>query len=232
MLCIAHRGSSVAAPENTLEAFELAVRERADMIETDLHLTRDGRVPLYHDSAFDGRPIGEWSLGELRARLPRAPTLEEALDAVGAAIPFNLELKAWPDDRTIYAGLEKHVLAELERRGWLARTLFSSFYDEALARLRAAEPRARIGLLLARRSAANMLERAERLGAEALHPARSLVTRELVDESHRAGLRVHVFTVDDPDDQRRLLDWGVDGVFTNLPAQLRAILDGARASSA
>jgi glycerophosphoryl diester phosphodiesterase len=49
-----------------------------------------------------------------------------------------------------------------------------------------------------------------------------------VDESHRSGLRVNVFTVDDPDDQRRLLDWGVDGVFTNVPAQLRAILDGAR----
>jgi len=51
---------------------------------------------------------------------------------------------------------------------------------------------------------------------------------ELVDESHRLGLRVNVFTVDDPDDQRRLLDWGVDGVFTNVPAQLRAILDGRR----
>ncbi len=225
MLCIAHRGSSIAAPENTLEAFRLAVRERADMIETDLHLTRDGQVPLYHDSTLDGRPLGEWSLAELRARLPGAPTLAEALDAVGAEIPFNLELKSWPDDRTTYAGLEQHVLAELARRGWLERTLFSSFYDEALVRLRAAEPRARIGLLLSQRSAVAMFERAARLRAEALHPARSVVTRELVEESHRSGLRVHVYTVDDPDDQRRLLDWGVDGVFTNVPAQLRAILD-------
>lgn len=228
MLCIAHRGSSIAAPENTLAAFRLAVRERADMIETDLHLTRDGAVPLYHDSALDGRPIGEWNLSELRARLPGAPTLEEALDAVGAQIPFNLELKAWPDDRTLYVGLEKHVLDALARRGWLARTLFSSFYDAALERLRAAEARARIGLLLARRSAADMFGRAARLRAEALHPARPLVTRELVEQAHREGLRVNVFTVDDPDDQRRLLDWGVDGVFTNVPAQLRAILDGGR----
>ncbi len=228
MLCIAHRGSSIAAPENTLAAFRLAVRERADMIETDLHLTRDAQVPLFHDSALDGRPIGELRLAELRARLPSAPTLEEALDAVGAEIPFNLELKAWPDDRTLYAGLEQRVLAELERRSLLDRTLFSSFYDAALERLRAAEPRARVGLLLARRSAADMFARAARLGAEALHPARTLVTRELVEEAHRSGFRVNVFTVDEPDDQRKLLDWGVDGIFTNVPAQLRAILDGRR----
>jgi glycerophosphoryl diester phosphodiesterase len=70
-----------------------------------------------------------------------------------------------------------------------------------------------------------MLERAEALRAEAIHPARTLVNAELVREIHRAGLRVNVFTVDDPDDQRRLLDWGVDGIFTNVPAQLRKILD-------
>jgi glycerophosphoryl diester phosphodiesterase len=225
MLCIAHRGSSVAALENTLEAFELAVRERADMIETDLHLTRDGRVPLYHDSALDGRPIGEWSFAELRARLPSAPTLEEALDAVGAAIPFNLELKSGPDDRTIYAGLEKHVLAELERRGWLARTLFSSFYDSALAELRRLEPTARIGLLVSQRGDVSVPERATRLGAEAVHPERSITSAERVRELHAGGWRVHVFTVDDERDLARLIEWGVDGIFTNAPARLRALLD-------
>jgi glycerophosphoryl diester phosphodiesterase len=224
-LVIAHRGASRDAPENTLEAFRLAVRQRADMIETDLHLSRDGAVPLYHDSALGGRPLAQLSLGEIRAARRGVPTLEEALDAVGAEIPFNLELKALPDDVTTYAGLEERVLAEIRRRGWLARTLFSSFYVAALERLRELEPSARIGLLLSSRSAGRMLERAERLRAEAVHPARALVREALVSELHAAGLRVHVFTVDDPDDQRRLIDWGVDGIFTNVPAQLRAILD-------
>ncbi len=222
---IAHRGASRDAPENTLEAFRLAVRQRADMIETDLHLSRDAQIPLYHDSTLAGRPVAELSLEEIRGLQKSVPTLEEALDAVGAEIPFNLELKALPDDRTTYRGLEERVLGEIRRRGWLARTLFSSFYDPALARLRELEPAARIGLLVSSRSAARMLERAERLRAEAIHPARSLVREDVVGEIHRAGLRVHVFTVDDPDDQRRLVGWGVDGIFTNLPAQLRAILD-------
>jgi len=222
---IAHRGASRDAPENTLAAFRLAVHQRADMIETDLHLSRDGQVPLYHDSTLAGRPVAELSLAEIRARHAGVPTLEEAFDAVGAEIPFNLELKALPDDRTPYRGLEERVLAEIHRRGWLARTLFSSFYDPALARLRELEPAARIGLLVSGRSAARMLDRAAQLRAEAIHPARSLVREEVVAEIHRAGLRVNVFTVDDPDDQRRLVDWGVDGIFTNVPAQLRGILD-------
>jgi glycerophosphoryl diester phosphodiesterase len=225
VLCIAHRGASHDAPENTLEAFRLAVRQRADMIETDLHLSRDGAVPLHHDSSLGGRPLAELSLCEIRAARPGVPTLEEALDVVGAEIPFNLELKALPDDVTPYRGLEERVLAEVRRRGWLARTLFSSFYDAALARLRELEPAARIGLLVSTRSAARMLERAARLGAEAVHPARPLVREGLVAEIHGAGLRVHVFTVDDPEDQRRLIEWGVDGIFTNVPARLREILD-------
>jgi hypothetical protein len=170
-------------------------------------------VPLYHDSALDGARSRMESRRAARAAAARPRSRKRSTRS--APRSRSISSLVWPDDRTLYPGLEKQVLAELERRGWLARTLFSSFYDEALARLRAAEPRARIGLLLARRSAANMFERSQRLGAEALHPARSLVTPELVDESHRLGLRVHVFTVDDTDDQRRLLDWGVDGVFTN-----------------
>jgi glycerophosphoryl diester phosphodiesterase len=227
-LDIAHRGASRDAPENTLEAFRLAVAQRADMIETDLHLSRDGQVPLYHDSALRGRPLAELSLAEIRAAHAGVPTLEEALDAVGAEIPFNLELKALPDDRTTYRGLEQRVLAELDKRGLLARTLFSSFYDAALARLRELEPAARIGLLVSTRSAARMLERAESLRAEAIHPARVLVREDVVAEIHRAGFRVNVFTVDDPADQRRLIEWGVDGIFTNVPAQLREILGDLR----
>ena len=80
-LVIAHRGASIDAPENTIEAFQLAVEQGADMIETDLHLSKDGAVPLYHDSKIDGVPVGDYTLAELRERIPGLPTLEEALDA-------------------------------------------------------------------------------------------------------------------------------------------------------
>ncbi len=219
---IAHRGASRDAPENTLEAFALAVEQGADMIETDLHLSSDGELPLLHDSEIDGRAVGSFALAVLRERIPGLPTLEETLDRLGSAIAFNLELKSHP--RHEYPGLEERVLREVRERGLLERTLFSCFSDPALARLRSLEPAARIGLLISRRSNLAVAERAEKLGAEAVHPELAITTRELVDDLHGRGYQVNVFTVDDPGDQRRLIDWGVDGIFTNVPAQLRSLL--------
>jgi len=221
-LVIAHRGASIDAPENTIEAFQLAVEQGADMIETDLHLSKDGAVPLYHDSEIDGVAVGSYTLAELRERIPGLPTLEEALDAVGDRIAFNLELKRLPDYD--YQGLEERVLAEVNRRGLLDRSLFSCFYDTALSDLRALAPSARIGLLVSPRSNVAVVERAKRLGAEAVHPQLQITTESLVSEIHAGGFRCYVFTVDEPDDQRRLLGWGVDGFFTNLPGPLRALV--------
>ena len=223
-LVIAHRGASHDAPENTPAAFQLAVEQRADMIETDLHLCRDGSVPLYHDNELEGRPLRDWTLAELRERVPDLPTLEETLDRFGDVIPFNLELKTHPDHE--YPGLEERVLDEVRKRGLLERTLFSCFFDPALARLRELEPDARIGLLVSRRSNLKISERAARLRAEAVHPELAIATPELLGELRAAGLPVNVFTVDDPRDQRHLIQQGVAGLFTNLPGKLRELLEG------
>lgn len=222
-LDIAHRGASHDAPENTLEAFELAVAQGADMIETDLHQLRDGTIVLLHDTELDGCLLGALDRAELSELAPSVPTLDEALDAVGARVPFNLEIKGGPE--TDYAGLPARALEAVRKRGWLEKTLFSSFYDGALAELRGLDAGVRIGLLISRKAPVAIAERASRLGAEAVHPDRSVLTRELVDEIHANGYRVNVFTVDDETDLHRVLEWGVDGIFTNVPARLRAILD-------
>jgi glycerophosphoryl diester phosphodiesterase len=112
-------------------------------------------------------------------------------------------------------------------RGLLERTLFSSFEPAALRELRALEPDARIGVLVRRRRGPDAEKLAVELRAEALHPPRQQVRRELVERLHASGFAVNVFTVDEVAEQRRLVDWGVDGIFTNRPAQLRALL-GAR----
>ena len=221
-LTIAHRGASVDAPENTLESFRLAVSQGADMIETDLHCSRDGAIPLHHDLRLGGEPIGALSLAEIRRHVAEVPTLEEALDAVGEQIPFNLELKRPPQGE--YAGLEQAALDEVRRRGWLARTLFSCFDEQVLLRVRELEPEARLGLLVTGDAEDGMEVRAARLGAESVHLPLSLARADSIEKLHAQGFRVHVFTVDDPEDQRRLLGWGVDGIFTNVPARLRGIL--------
>jgi len=219
---IAHRGASVDALENTLEAFALAVEQGADMIETDLHLLRDGAVALYHDDEIGGVPVGALTLAELRERLPRVPTLQETLDRFGDLIPWNLEIKS---PRTgDYAGLEGIALEQVRRRGILERTLFSSFSDSVLHKLRALEPKARLGTLVWVRQPGDILARAAGVGAEAVHLHVSLASEERVREAHAAERRVNVYTVDDPDMQRRLASVGVDGIFTNLPGKLRANL--------
>ncbi|MEE9607691.1 MAG: glycerophosphodiester phosphodiesterase family protein [Myxococcota bacterium] len=230
-LVIAHRGASGYRPENTLPAFDLAARQRADMIEIDLHRTRDGVTVIRHDeelASLGGTgDIADATLAELRAldagEGERIPTLDEVLDRFGAQIAFNLEFK-W-GRRGAYRGMEAAVLEAVERRGLLPRTLFSSFSDPILAALRAHSARARIGFLLSPRAASRPLERARAVGAEAIHPWIGLAQPELVAAAHAEGLAVYVFTVDAEEEMRRLFEIGVDGLFTNYPDRLRGLLD-------
>jgi glycerophosphoryl diester phosphodiesterase len=233
-LVIAHRGASGHRPENTLPAYELAVEQGADMIEVDLHRTRDGAVVVTHDEELAGLggrgEIADATLADVRAldagSGERVPTLAELLDGYGKRIALNLELKR--GTRAEYPELEAETVAALERRGLLDRVLFSSFYDPVLRRLRGLAPAARIGLLISRRYPDAAIDRAKGLGAEALHPEVALVTPALVGEAHAAGLAVYVYTVDEPSEMERLLGLGVDGLFTNFPDRLRRLLDAPR----
>ena len=235
-LVIAHRGSSGERPENTLPAFERAIEQAADMIETDLHLSSDGVVVIHHDAELER--LGEE--GEIRDRTAselaamnaapgvtvaeNMPTLLELLDGFGERMQFNLELKVGRDDAA-YEGLEDLVVSAVEARGLMPRMLFSSFYDPVLARLRERSASARIALLISPRAPVAIFERAARVSAEAINPDVRLVTRELVEQAHAAGLRVYPYTANESAEMERLLDCGVDGIITNHPARLHALLD-------
>jgi glycerophosphoryl diester phosphodiesterase len=229
-LVIAHRGSSGERPENTLPAYALALEQGADMIEIDLHRTRDGAIVIAHDECLpglpEGREIGDSALADVRAVADgdrRVPTLDEVLDGFGARIPFNLEIKV--GGRGAYPGIEAETLAALGRRGLGATILFSSFDDGVLQRLREADPHARLGVLVSGRAPERWLERCAAVGAEAVHFWKGLAGAPAVEAAHRAGLAVYVYTVDEPAEMRSLLDRGCDGLFTNFPARLRSLLD-------
>jgi glycerophosphoryl diester phosphodiesterase len=228
---IAHRGASAHRAENTRAAFELAVAQGADMIETDLHRTRDGAIVLAHDAELarlGGKgEIGTATWAEVRALDAGGgepvPGLDETLDALGARIPWNLEIKK--PGHGFYEGIEAAAVAAVSRRGLLEATLFSSFYDPVLERLRAvSDGAARLALLVSRRYPHDAVGRARALGARALHPEAAVTTPALVAEAHAAGLAVYVFTVDERAEMERLLDQGVDGLFTNHPDRMRAVL--------
>ncbi len=237
-LVIAHRGASAYRPENTLPAYALAVEQRADMIEVDLHRSRDGVIVIAHDADL-GRfgaegVIGAKTLAELRALdaggegsgSATIPTLDEVLDGFGHQSPFNLELK-WGSEGP-YSGLEAEALEAVESRGILERTLFSSFQDSILAELRRTSSAARLAVLVDPRQPElrNMLERARSLGAEAINPHFMLASEGLIAQAHSADLAVYAYTVDDPKTMRALIDAGIDGLFTNRPDAMRAVVDG------
>ena len=231
MLVIAHRGASGHRPENTLPAYELAIEMQSDMIEIDLHRTKDGQVVVTHDAELPGLgEIGDHSLEEVRALDmgggERAPTLDEVLDGFASRIPFNLEIK-WGAAGE-YHSLEAQTLAALAQRGLGGDILFSSFRRSVLARLRELEPKARLALLVSPETPNYSLERAlaqaAELECEALNPHWSQADETLVAAAHGAGLSVNVYTVNEVSGLRRMIDLGVDGVFTNFPDRLRALL--------
>ena len=234
-LVIAHRGASGDRPENTRAAFERAIELSADMIETDLHVTRDGVVVIHHDASLERFGLE----GEIRdltaqelARLDVAPdavehaaipTLLDLLDDFADRVDFNLELKVGVS--AAYDGLEAQVIEELERRALLSRMLLSCFEDEVLERLRARSAEARLAVLVSHQNPHGIFERAERVAAEAINPQCFLVDAALVEEAHARGLAVYPYTANERPEMTRLLDLGVDGVITNFPARLRQLVE-------
>lgn len=251
-IAIGHRGCAGEVPENTLESFARGLAAGAAILESDVHLTRDGVPVLIHDDdvarVTEGAgPVRELALAELqrldagfrfspdggrshpfRGRGLRIPTLAEAFAALPGA-RFNLELKQ------DVPGLVERTLDAVHAAGREERTLLTAADDALMARLRAAlarHPRAvAVGastgdVLDFVRSAQDGV--APRPGPMALQiPAefagRPLATRELVACAHAQGVQVHVWTINEPAEIARLLDLGVDGIVSDFPARAAAL---------
>ncbi len=228
---IAHRGASGDYPENTLVAFAAAIEAGAEMCELDVQLSADGVAVVIHDDTVDrttdGRgAVASMTLAQLR-RLDagrrfgsrftgaRIPTLDEVFGLAKGRCALNVELKA--------AGAEREVCRLARAHGALAETIVSSFDWPALGAVRKLEPAMGIGVLADKNPDA-MLEEAVRLGAVSVNPRYDMVTRALIERAHQAGLRVLVWTVDRAARMRRMIAMGVDGIMTNYPARLAALL--------
>ncbi len=235
-LAFAHRGGAAEGDENTTAAFERAVKLGYQYVETDVHSTADGVAVVFHDSTLDrvaGRPgrIDALSWADLRtiriAGEAAVPRLDEVLDA-WPEIRFNIDVKA-------DAGPEPTVDA-VRRAGAGDRVLLASFSDARLARVRKlAGPGVATSLgmsSVARLRLASLAGLRPRLPdsvAAAQVPVRHgpvrVVDRRFIRTAHRLGIQVHVWTIDEPDEMRRLLDLGVDGIMTDRIEVLRAVFE-------
>lgn len=237
-LNIAHRGASTLAPENTLAAFLKAAEAGADMVELDVHLTRDNHLVVIHDDnvrrTTDGSGwVGRMTLAAVKAldagcrfspafAGERIPTLEEVIEATRGRIALNIELKAFPaaEDLAVHS-----LLNSLAREGVEGEVLVSSFRRSALKKLRQRSSRVRTALLY--NVSMSPVAAAKAVGATALHPIAAMVGQELVRRAHGEGLAVNAWTVDDPREMNRLRHMGVDGIITNDPLTLRYVLDSS-----
>lgn len=238
-LVFGHRGASAEAPENTLCAFRLAMEQGADGVELDAWCCGTGEVVVIHDletrrTAGGTLLVPEAPLGALRAldagchkgerfTGERIPLLAEVLEALPGAL-FNVELKGRGGDGRVAAaaaGVIRDARAE-------ERVLVSSFDFRLLAAFRKLAPSLPLGLLYEEGHLLRLRTHfsALWLKAAAVHPEARLCTAARMEAWKARGLLVNVWTVDAPEEARRLAVLGATGLITNLPGQVVQELRG------
>ncbi len=234
----AHRGASAYAPENTLPAFQKAIELGADGVELDVHLSRDGEVMVCHDDTVErctgqkGK-VRKMTCAELKAldcsyifpafQGVRMPTLREVYELIApTSLTVNVELKpATPLD----IGLERKCIALAEEFGMTERVIYSSFHFARLRRLRLLDPDLPTALLYEKWKSL-LIRPLNHRARSAMHPEFvDMFRREAVERIHRSGQKVNVWTVNEPEDVRRLAALGVDAIITNKPDLVRAVLE-------
>jgi len=214
-LTIGHRGIMGVEPENTLRSFTAAQQAGLDLIELDLHLSKDGALVVMHDADVDrttdgSGPIAEKTLAELRVldagRGERVPVFEEVLDAVTA--PLQAEIKDVAAAR---------ALAEvMNRRDLVGRVEVLSFHDGAIAEIARLVPGVRTALV-ASHYGIDVVERATAVGATSLVLNIRRLTLEIVERARKADLRIIGWVVNTQDHLRLVRALELDGATTDYP---------------
>jgi len=252
-----HRGASGEAPENTLVAFERALAQGAEVIETDVHLTHDGEVVIAHDADVSRTTDGSGQIAALRlselsaldaghgfspdggrshpyrGRGLSIPTLREVFRRL-PGVRFNIELKS--EEARLVAAVVA-LVAEHERA---PLSLLAAGEEQTLAAVRLEVARRSVPVALGAsvadvlgfvRAALGQGEAPRGPMALQIPPSfagQPLVTRELIDFAHSRDVQVHVWTINDEPEMERLLDLGVDGLMSDFPGRLRGVVDARR----
>ena len=245
----AHRGASGERPENTMAAFERAVELGCECIELDVHAAQDGHVVVIHDETLERTtnglgPVGEYSLAALqqldagyrfspddektqpfRASDVVIPSLEEVLSGF-PQVRFTVEIKQSEPP------IEETVLAVLNACDRAGDVVLASKEDAVLTRTRKLAPD--VATSFAYQEIADFIQRVTTGRLDDYRPPGQaiqippdykgipLVTEATISAAHRFDLEMHVWTINEPDEIRRLLDLGVDGVMSDFPARLLA----------
>ena len=232
----AHRGACGYEPENTMEAFALAMEQGADGIELDVQLTKDGKLVIFHDETIDRMCHGtgwvkDFTLEELRkyevcspeGKKGRIPTLREVLELVKPGnLKVNIELKTgiyW------YLGLEEKVLEIVKNCEMHKRVIYSSFNHYSVQKIKELDQKAETAYLYSD-VILNVENYAKGTGVCGLHPAvYHLKMADFMERYKESGCKIRVWTVNDAQDMRFFIQNELEAVITNYPDEALKIRD-------
>jgi glycerophosphoryl diester phosphodiesterase len=232
---VAHRGASAERPENTLAAFELAVAQRADVIECDVRRSSDGVLLVLHDATVDRTTSGSGELRGMTAAQAQAldagggeriPELAEVLVLAQGRVRVNVDLKE-PD-------VVDEAVAIVRAAGAEDAVTFISFLPEVWQRLDELAPDTPVIHLVdsaAGLASLAMGDSGSQLVATGVGVPFDIVNEGMVERMHRHGYGVFAWTVDDEDEMRRLIACDVNGIVTNRPAALAEVIRDLQAST-
>ncbi|HDR6314831.1 glycerophosphodiester phosphodiesterase [Bacillus cereus] len=244
---IAHRGASAYAPEHTIAAYKLGQQLKGDYIEIDLQMTKDGYLVAMHDETINRTTNGtglvkEYTLEEIKQlnagsffneKHPslakkefegaKVPTLEEIIEMFGHNANYYIETKS-PEE---YPGMEEKLLEIIKKDEISNKVIIQSFSEESLQKIHSLDVNIPLVQLLPYKKAAQLTEleiKKYKTYCIGLGMNYKYIDSAYVKKIKKHGLEVHPFTVDNETDMKKLLLWGVDGIFTNYPDRLHSLL--------
>lgn len=233
---VAHRGGKKTVPENTMAAFRAAIEQGADGIELDIHKAKSGELVVIHDADISRTTDGaghvpDMTWAELQTASAgakfdpkfaseRIPLLSDVLKLVNGKVVLNIEVKNWPKQ---YPGIDDDLIAMLKSYPEPEKIIISSFDHELLRSIHEKAPQYTLGIL----DSAILYEPkayGDKIGAKFWHPDFHTLRRDVVRRAKETGMKVIVWTVNDPKEWQEAIDMRVDGIVTDDPAGLRAYL--------
>lgn len=242
MKVFAHRGASGDYPENTILSFEKAINLPIDGIELDVHKSKDGKLVVIHDEdvqrTFKGKGlVKDYTLEELQNfkcrkfefidnDLCKIPTLEDVFELIkDKNITLNIEAKT----DQIHYDLEQDVLNLVDKYNLRNNVLISSFNHKCLNIFKNIDSDYKYGALYEDEKdyapEKNVVVHAKKLNVYSINISKELVTKEMVNLAHKNNLKVYVYTINSPSQMRKMIDCGVDAVFSDYPELMLEILD-------
>lgn len=245
---IAHRGASAYAPEHTIAAYKLGQQLKGDYIEIDLQMTKDGHLVAMHDETVNRTTNGkglvkEHTLEEMKQlnvgsffneKYPnlakkefenaKVPKLKEIIEMFGHNANYYIETKS-PDE---YPGMEEKLLEIIKYYQISDKVIIQSFSEESLQKIHSLHANIPLVQLLSYQKSVQLNEleiEKYKTYCIGLGMNYKYIDSAYVKKIKKHGLEVHPFTVDNEKDMKKLLSWGVNGMFTNYPDRLHSILD-------